>query len=109
MQGVWGQFRATPGDLFDSTHETRHDNDTYDDDAGLGGLAVPDSSLDGTTKTSNRTDTYDESSDSLGFPLCLLSESTQMTETGNETYDEDDSLEDSASRQHECIDHRERG
>lgn len=81
------------GDLFASTSETRQDNDTYDDDTGLSGLAVLGTWLDSTTKTSNRTDTYDENTESLGHPGCLLSGATHVTEVDNETYDEDDSLE----------------
>lgn len=90
---VQGALRVTPGDMFDGTHETRQDNDTYDDDAGVGTLGVPNLWLDGTTKTSSRADTYDESTDAVCFPPCLFSTSTTMTETDNETYDEDDSLE----------------
>lgn len=96
---AWGSGDApeslgeSAGDLFGSTSESRQDNDTYDDDTGLGGLTVPGSCLDSTTKTSNRTDTYDENTESLGHPRCLLPGATRISETDNETYDEDDSLE----------------
>jgi len=87
-----GLLNESGGYLFDSTSETRQDNDTWDDDAGLGGLAVPGTWLDGTTKTGNSTETYDENTESLGHPTCLLPGATRITEN-SETFDEDDSLE----------------
>jgi hypothetical protein len=81
-------------DLFDSTMETRQDGDTYDDDSGLGGLAIPHSLTMSTRKTSSDGDTYDENTNlaMIGIPSTQM-DGTEVTEASSETYDDDGSLE----------------
>jgi hypothetical protein len=80
--------------LFDNTMETRQDGDTYDDDAGLSGLAIPNSLTMSTLKTSSDGDTYDENINlaMIGIPIPQM-DGTQITEASSETYDDDGSLE----------------
>ena len=82
-----------PDFIWAETMNTRADEDTYDDDVGIGALSIPFSSLE-TTKTSMTYDTYDNDVDVLvaGTPIAAYDQ-TYVTKVENETYDDDPSAE----------------
>lgn len=92
------QMTAAPSSLgpdfvWAETMNTRADDDTYDDDLGIGALGIPFSSLE-TIKTSMTSDTYDNDVDVFvaGTPIAVYDE-TYVTKVENETYDDDPSAE----------------
>ena len=90
------QITAAPSSLgpdfvWAESMNTRADGDTYDDDPGIGAIAIPWSSFE-TIKTAMASDTYDNDVDifAAGTPAAVHDE-TYVTKVENETYDDDPS------------------